>query len=102
VDRLNLHDARNLDVTTRRLAAGAGRRGRMAGQGLQVPAGNPILLANPDRPEPAAADVISHGPHVEAELRRDLLDRQEILAHCFVPGVSDRTNIPHNTVYAFD
>src|ERR1700676_829913 len=57
-DRLDLRDARNLDMTTRRLAFGTGRRRTVPGQCLQMLASDPILLADPDCLEPAIADVI--------------------------------------------
>src|ERR1700730_5181007 len=67
VDGLNLHDARNLDMTMKRLALGPCRRRGVPRQRLQILACNPILLADSDRPEPAVADVVPHRPHVQAE-----------------------------------
>ena len=45
--------------------------------------GDAILLADTDRLEPAVADVVPHGSHVQAQSFGNVLDRKHLVGHGF-------------------
>ena len=46
---------------------------------------DPVLLADPDALQATASQIGAHGSHVQSQLRRNLLDREQdrsVYSHC--------------------
>src|SRR5262249_40031710 len=78
VDRVDLDDARNLDVLAARGGSGPGRFG-LPGQRLEALARDAVLLSDSHRLEPAVADVAPHRPDVKTEPLGYLIYRIQLI-----------------------
>jgi hypothetical protein len=79
VDRVDVHDAGRFDVPG--LLVHLERGGTGPGEGLEVLAGDPVLLPDPDGLQPAVAHIVPDRPDMQAEPARHLLDRVQLLGH---------------------